>query len=390
MITDPMDPQQVLRAVSSHGPTIQDVLTFVHEHPELAHEEFECARFLTEVLERGGLAVERGIAGMSTAFRATLQGVGDGPTVGLVVVFDAVPGLDDDGASQPIHACGHGPIAAGIVGAALALASLAEQFDGRVVVMGCPADEIHAPGSVTIGGGKALSAEAGRWDDVDVALYAHPEFLDTVSLSSQWMRRDRLTVLGERSLREDGRQVPLEVLSRLLLATQAAPAAHVILESVRLDGDVEEGSALSLVADVLVIDSTESAVDERAEILRRDVTGDGWRSTHKTPAIRPNERVTRVVSRAFSTLGRSFESDPPPLPFATDFAAISRKVPAALIGVGEPGGWAFHTPAGAQQFAADAGRRTANDLARVVALCCAELLADWGSSDGTTPPEIGR
>ncbi len=383
MTMDAIDPDQVVHAVRSQARTVDDVLTFVHGHPELAHEEVETAAFLTETLERGGFTVERGIAGMATAFRARLEGGDDGPTVGLVLVFDAVPGLDDDGSLRPIHACGHGPIAAGIVSAALALASLAEQFGGRVVVVGCPADEIHAPGTVAVGGGKALSAEAGVWDDVDVALYAHPEFLDTVSLASQWMRRERLTIRGERSLQPDGRQLPLEILSRVLQATQAAPPDHVMLESVRLDGDVEEGSALVLVADVLVIDSTEAAVDERAAALRREVTAGGWRSTHRTPAIRPDDRVTQVVSRAFAALGRPFESDPPPLPFATDFGAISRRVPAALIGVGEPGGWAFHTPAGAEQFATDAGRRTAETLAGVVALSCAELLAGWDAGLGS-------
>ena len=66
--------------------------------------------------------------------------------------------------------------------------------------MGCPADEIHAPNAALRGGGKALSAEAGLWDDVDAALYAHPEFIDTVSLESRWMYGLSLVVSGARSL----------------------------------------------------------------------------------------------------------------------------------------------------------------------------------------------
>jgi metal-dependent amidase/aminoacylase/carboxypeptidase family protein len=66
------------------------------------------------------------------------------------------------------------------------MAALAEQrheLSGSVVVMGCPADEIHAPGTVLHGSGKALSAAAGAWDDVDAALNAHPEYIDTVPRS---------------------------------------------------------------------------------------------------------------------------------------------------------------------------------------------------------------
>ena len=39
------------------------------------------------------------------------------------------------------------------------------------------------------------------WDGVDAALYAHPEFIDTVSLESRWMRRATATVPGARDAR---------------------------------------------------------------------------------------------------------------------------------------------------------------------------------------------
>jgi hypothetical protein len=61
------------------------------------------------------------------------------------------------------------------------------------------------------------------------------------------------------------------------------------------------------------------------------------------------------------------------LPFATDFGAITRQVPAALIGLGRPGGWSFHTPEGAAQFASEDGVQAALDVATVVALAAARL-----------------
>lgn len=82
---------------------------------------------------------------------------------------------------------------------------------GTVLVVGCPAGEIHAPGTATRGGGKALSAAAGVWDGVDAALYAHPEFLDTVSTRSRWLGRERLLVSGSRSL--DGAPAIAQVLA---------------------------------------------------------------------------------------------------------------------------------------------------------------------------------
>ena len=68
-----------------------------------------------------------------------------------------------------------------------------------------------------------------------------------------------------------------------------------------------------------------------------------------------------------------FVTDPPPLPFATDFGNISWRVPAALIGVGREGGWAFHTDEGAAEFASDDGVEIALVAAKVLALSAARL-----------------
>ena len=80
-------------------------------------------------------------------------------------------------------------ISGGVIGAIAALAECRDTLDGEVVVMGCPADEIHSPETVARGSGKALGAAAGAWDDIDAAMYVHPESINTVSLASLWMRR---------------------------------------------------------------------------------------------------------------------------------------------------------------------------------------------------------
>jgi metal-dependent amidase/aminoacylase/carboxypeptidase family protein len=83
--------------------------------------------------------------------------------------------------------------------------------------------------------------------------------------------------------------------------------------------------------------------------------------------------VRAAVAEAFAAVGRSFVPDPAPLPFATDFGNISHRVPAALIGVGNAGGWAFHTDEGAAQFASPAGEAAGLALAQVLGLSAARL-----------------
>lgn len=365
--------ERVLEAVARADRAIRDVTEFVHAHPELAHEERECARHIAATLEHAGFEVERGVAGLDTAFRATLSGSAPGRAVGVVALYDAVAAVREDGSIEAVHSCGHGPIAGGVVGAALALAGLKDELPGRFVVVGCPADEIHAPGTREIGGGKALTAEAGVWDDLDAALYAHPEFIDTVSQQSRWMQRRSLLVSGLRSL-EGKEQLPLAAAARLLDAVAARPGHEVMLERLVLDGDVEEGTGLVLRADVLLFADEESGLEVLARELEQRVGAGTWSTGRTIEGVRPDPQVTSAVADAFRAAGREFVDDPPPLPFATDFGNISRRVPAALIGVGRPGGWAFHTDEGAAQFRSEAGHEAAVSIAQVIALAAVRLL----------------
>jgi metal-dependent amidase/aminoacylase/carboxypeptidase family protein len=367
-----IDLEDVLAAVARQTDALRESMQFVHGHPELGHEEYECSRHLCETLEAAGLEVDRRVADMDTAFRATLRGSRPGATVGLVCLYDAVPAVRPDGRTEPVHSCGHGPIAGAVVAAALALAELRERLAGSVAVLGCPSDEIHAPGSIAHGGGKALSAEAGLWDDVDAALYAHPEFIDTVSLESRWMRRAKATVAGARSL--DAADDPPLLAALAALATAHANVPNdVMLERLDLDGDVEEGTGLVLRATFLLFGDAEDEVSERLSAVQTALPDAHWDLGRVVEAVRPDDRVTAAVASAFQALGRDFVSDPPPLPFATDFGNISRRCPAALIGVGREGGWAFHTDKGAAQFASSDGEAAAITIAQVLALAAAEL-----------------
>ena len=371
------DPQTVLDAVAAQTGAISKVSRFVHEHPELGHEEHECSGYLCDLFASAGLQVERGVAGMETAFRATLTGSGSGRTTGLVCLYDAVAAVRPDGRTEAVHSCGHGPIAGGVTGAALALSQLRGSLAGSVVVIGCPADEIHAPGTIERGGGKAIGAEAGLWDGVDAALYAHPEFVDTVSLESRWMRRATATVAGSRSL-GSADQPPLQAaLSALEVARSLLPD-DVMLERLAYEGDVEENTGLVLKATFLVFGDEEAGVERGLAIVQDALPAATWSVGRLVEAVRPDDRVTAAVAAAFRRLGHDFVENPPRLPFATDFGNISRRCPAALVGVGREGGWKFHTDEGAAQFASPDGDAAALTIAQVLALAAVDLCESVG------------
>ena len=150
---------RVALAVDRLGDDLERLSHQIHANPELAFKEEKAAAWLTELLERQGAKVERGIGGLPTAFRATIPGRGPGATIAILAEYDALPNIG--------HACGHNVIAtAGAgAGAALAAALATLPFDGRIQVIGTPAEEG--------GAGKVKLMEAGVFRDVDAAMMIH-------------------------------------------------------------------------------------------------------------------------------------------------------------------------------------------------------------------------
>jgi amidohydrolase len=128
----------------------------IHQNPELAFREQHAASLLTAWLGDEGFAVERGVAGLETAFLA-VRGSGE-PGIAYLLEYDALPDLG--------HGCGHNLIAAGGAAAAIALARALGPESGTVHVIGTPAEED--------GGGKIIELEAGVFDGLTAAMMFHP------------------------------------------------------------------------------------------------------------------------------------------------------------------------------------------------------------------------
>ncbi|ANE45635.1 amidohydrolase [Paenibacillus swuensis] len=130
----------------------------IWNHPELGNQEYEAMKSLTELLERYGFTVERGVAGIPTAFRATWDSGAAGPTLAYLAEYDALAGLG--------HACGHNIIGVMSVTAAIALKETGAVRSGKLVVLGTPAEETN--------GAKVPMTEQGFFHGVDAVMMAHP------------------------------------------------------------------------------------------------------------------------------------------------------------------------------------------------------------------------
>lgn len=173
-----MLPAKLLGAISSavdhEAPALTKLSLDIHANPELRFEEHKAAAWIGELVEARGFPVERGLAGMSTSFRAR-AGKKNGPKIVIIAEYDALPEIG--------HACGHNLIAAGAVGAFFGAAAVAEEVGGEVILLGTPAEEG--------GGGKIKLIDAGTFDGVDAAMMFHPfdrDILAHPALASTWIQ----------------------------------------------------------------------------------------------------------------------------------------------------------------------------------------------------------
>src|SRR5512146_500335 len=124
--------RRITEAIDAAVGTILSVSHQIHDRPELGYEERFASDLLASTLESFGFAVERGFAGIPTAFRAC-KGSAPGPKVAFLAEYDALPEIG--------HGCGHNIIATSALGAGLAFARAGVRFPGTILVVGTPAEE---------------------------------------------------------------------------------------------------------------------------------------------------------------------------------------------------------------------------------------------------------
>lgn len=158
-------------AVDEERAALATLCKDIHQNPELRFEEHKAAAWISELCEKKGFAVERGLGGMSTSLRA--RAGKPGPRVAILAEYDALPEIG--------HACGHNLIATSAVGAFFAVAKVVARTGGEVTLLGTPAEEG--------GGGKIKLIEAGAFRDLDAAMMFHPfdrDILAHPALASCW------------------------------------------------------------------------------------------------------------------------------------------------------------------------------------------------------------
>ena len=176
--------QTALEWIEQNEKLLTDVHQKIWELAEVGLQEFRTAKVLMDILEKNGFKMEKGVAGMPSAFVAT-YGSGK-PTIGIMGELDALPGISNKAVpyKEPLveggagHGCGHNSYATTALGGALAAktAMVEHKIPGTVKCFGCPAEETLV--------GKVFMVRDGVFDGIDACLGHHPGASNSARLSS--------------------------------------------------------------------------------------------------------------------------------------------------------------------------------------------------------------
>ncbi len=167
--------QRIIDILDGKAEYFGAIADYIWDNPELAFAEHKSAKALIDALEEHGFKIEKGLAGIPTAFKGVF---GSGhPVIGFLGEYDALSNLSQrDGVTkeEPIvagaagHGCGHNAIGVSCVAAAVAMKTIMEEnkLPGTVIVYGCPGEEG--------GAGKAFMAREGVFAEMDAAMAPHP------------------------------------------------------------------------------------------------------------------------------------------------------------------------------------------------------------------------
>ncbi|MDQ1280784.1 MAG: Amidohydrolase [Thermoproteota archaeon] len=215
----------------------------IWEYSEVGLQELKTGKLLADTLEKDGFKVERGVAGMPSAFIAT-YGSGK-PVIGMMGELDALPGLSQKKVpyKEPLveggagHGCGHHGYAVAALGGALAVkaAMVSGKTRGTIKCFGCPAEETLV--------GKVFMVRDGVFNGVDACLGHHPGSINSSGLrSGNAMNSMKFEFFGQPSHAAGSPEQGISALDAVQLMNIAVDfmREHVVQEA-RIHYVIEDG-----------------------------------------------------------------------------------------------------------------------------------------------------
>ena len=346
----------------------------IHDNPELGFKEEKAATWLTGYLEDSGFHIERGIAGLATAFRASYGQ--KRPRIALLAEYDALPKIG--------HGCGHNIIGVSAVGAGVASKRLIDSLGGSVAVMGTPGEENY--------GGKIDMVKGGAFKEVDVAMIVHPDTRNMPTEDALACISLEVEFFGRPAHAAGEPHKGINALDAMILAFTSINALRQhIRRDARIHGIITDGGEAPNIipghsAGVFSVRALDN--DYLSELKNRVLNcfagasvASGarleyrWRDRTYAP-MKSNMILAGLFKHNLESLGRAVEDfDPRSGLGSTDMGNVSQVVPSIHPTIAiAPREVLIHTPEFAAATISEAGHSALLDAAKAMAMTVADIL----------------
>ncbi|MFC1897638.1 M20 family metallopeptidase [Chloroflexota bacterium] len=366
----------VIGEIDTQRQQLSELSLKIHSNPELGFQEVNASTWLSQYLEENGFSTERGICELPTAFRAS-YGQGQ-PVIAILAEYDALPGLG--------HACGHNLIATCAVGAAVASKLAIDPFGGSILVIGTPAEETY--------GGKAIMADRGAFNNVDIAMMVHPGVHNTATIQALALQFLEIEFFGKAAHASARPEAGINALEAMLNSFTAINSLRQHIKSTaRIHGIITDGGQAANVVpahsagDFILRAEDNIYLDELKERVLNcfigAATASGARLEYRWGKIRyapmrNNLTLARLFRQNMQSLGRKIPLFNPSNAFgSTDMGNVSQLLPGIhpIVAIA-PKDVLGHSPQFAEAAASEAGSRGLVDAAKALAMTVVDLVTN--------------
>jgi amidohydrolase len=381
------DSKKITAAIDEASQSCRSVSQQIWEFKEPGQQEFKSSALLKEELAKMGYKVagdlkvpedlvKEGVA--KTAFKAEMAGKGPGPTVTLMLEYDAL---------AIGHGCGHNLIATSGLMAAAGLAKVMKETPGRVFVIGTPDEERGS-----MGGGKVALLEGGHFEGSDAVFITHPSDRWSTDQRLLAMKRANFSFKGKSAHAAAAPHKGINALRGVLLTFNCVDQLREHLrQDVRIHGIVTKGGGpVNVVPDLAQAEfacraldtaTMEDAYGKIVKCAQAGELGTGTTLEFKEPrvslkaaivvpplldAVQSNLKALGIAANQFKDFDELASSDLGMVSYSYPTVNVWFKI--------APEGTALHTDALREAANSDEGWKAAVIVSKAVALSAYEML----------------
>ncbi len=373
-----MDLSQKIKLLSdTYFEKVISIRKHLHQHPELSFEEIKTSQYIVEVLKE--LNIPYTILS-GTGIVAIIEGKNkEGKVIGLRAELDALPIQEQNTVSYKsihdgkMHACGHDVHMSCLLGAAMVLNELKNEFNGIIKL-------IFQPGEEKLPGGASLMINDGVLENpkVDFMLAQHvaPDLkAGTIGFKSGLYMASSdeiyITVKGKGGHGALPHKTidPIVISAQIILALQqiSSRKADALIPTVLSFGKIEALGATNVIPSEVNMEGTFRTFDEVwrkeahteiktiAEGIAKSFGAEAdVKIIHGYPSLTNNVHLTETCKEKASTfLGAEQVISLPLRMTSEDFAYFSQKIPVCFYRLGTQSKNAPVTPVHTSTFNVD-------------------------------------